>query len=110
VELPLLEAQARYEASRCLNCGVNPIFDSAKCILCGGCADICPSACLKIVDLRHLEPSAEIARLKDDLLGREEGSAILMDNAMCIRCGLCAARCPATAITMEQYCVEEVRA
>jgi NADPH-dependent glutamate synthase beta subunit-like oxidoreductase len=110
VELPLLEAQARYEASRCLNCGVNPIFDSAKCILCGGCADICPSACLKIVDVRRLEPSAEISRLKDDLLGREEGSAILMDDAMCIRCGLCASRCPAHAITMEQYCVDEVRA
>jgi ferredoxin len=65
---------------------------------------------LKIVDVRRLEPSAEISRLKDDLLGREEGSAILMDDAMCIRCGLCASRCPAHAITMEQYCVDEVRA
>ena len=27
---------------RCLKCHVSPIFDGDKCILCGGCADVCP--------------------------------------------------------------------
>ncbi|MFQ5633020.1 MAG: FAD-dependent oxidoreductase, partial [bacterium] len=53
VELTMLDQQARYEASRCLNCGINTIFDGNKCILCGGCVDICPSACLKIVNLKQ---------------------------------------------------------
>lgn len=109
VELPLFEAQARYEASRCLNCGVNTIFDGEKCILCGGCVDICPSACLKIVGIEQLETGGEIFDLRNSLAGEEdELSVILKDDATCIRCGLCAARCPASAITMEQYCMEEL--
>jgi ferredoxin len=31
------------------------------------------------------------------------GSAMLKDESRCIRCGLCAARCPAGTITMESY-------
>jgi len=30
-------------------------------------------------------------------------SAIIKDEERCIRCGLCAQRCPTTAITMEQF-------
>jgi ferredoxin len=31
------------------------------------------------------------------------GSAMLKDESRCIRCGLCAARCPAGTITMESF-------
>ena len=36
---------------RCLKCHVSPIFDGDKCILCGGCADVCPENCLRLVDV-----------------------------------------------------------
>ncbi|HET6364995.1 MAG TPA: 4Fe-4S binding protein [Nitrospirota bacterium] len=38
------------------------------------------------------------------------GSAIIKDEDRCIRCGLCARRCPVDAITMEQFTFKEVLA
>jgi NAD-dependent dihydropyrimidine dehydrogenase PreA subunit len=32
---------------------------------------------------------------------RDEGTAMLKDEMRCIRCGLCAKRCPTDAITMD---------
>jgi ferredoxin len=31
-------------------------------------------------------------------------TAIIKDEELCIRCGLCADRCPNAAITMERFC------
>jgi NADPH-dependent glutamate synthase beta subunit-like oxidoreductase len=106
VELGYDAERARREASRCLDCGITPVFDGARCVLCGGCADVCPTLCLKLVSLDRLVPSAELSRVVEDALGTDadtaEHSAILKDEARCIRCGLCAARCPVDAITMER--------
>ncbi len=46
VEKTYSDQEARWEAARCLDCGVNTIFDSSKCLLCGGCVDVCPEGCL----------------------------------------------------------------
>lgn len=108
VELTLSEAQARFEASRCLNCSVNTIFDGQKCILCGGCVDICPSACLKIVSVDQVELNGELSALQGAPEGEEGLSFILKDETPCIRCGLCAVRCPSAAVTMEQFCLKEI--
>lgn len=97
---------ARREASRCLDCGVTPVFDGARCVLCGGCADVCPTQCLKLVALSDLEPGQALSQLIERTLGAEAdldgNTAILKDEDRCIRCALCAARCPADAITMER--------
>ena len=108
VELGYGKADALREASRCLDCGVNTIFNGERCILCGGCADVCPELCLKLVPVTDLGEG-------DDALGavlssrcrtedRHNCSVILKNEDRCIRCGLCAERCPAEAITMEQFC------
>lgn len=105
VEKGYTEEQARREASRCLDCGVNTIFNSEKCVLCGGCADVCPSLCLRLVSVDRLEPSPELALLIA-CYGAEtagEVSAIIKDEDRCIRCGLCAERCPTGSITMERF-------
>ena len=103
VETGYTEVQAGGEAGRCLDCGVNTIFDGEKCILCGGCVDVCPTLCLKLVALEQLAPSPEIDRLLAESGIGAGDSAILKDEDRCIRCALCAQRCPTHAITMERF-------
>ncbi len=109
VEQGYREAEARQEAGRCLDCGVNTIFDSEKCILCGGCADVCPTVCLKLVSLDRLEATPELMELVRKRFGGQEpeASAIIKDEECCIRCALCAERCPTHAITMERFLFSE---
>ncbi|HEY5623026.1 MAG TPA: 4Fe-4S binding protein, partial [Gammaproteobacteria bacterium] len=113
VELALGADAARREASRCLDCGVNTIFDGTRCILCGGCVDVCPSLCLRIVSASRIvdDPLVDaVVRRQLDGRSAEDSSAILKDETICIRCGLCAERCPTGAITMERFFFKEVPA
>lgn len=106
VETGFTREQAIREASRCLDCGVTPVFDGSRCVLCGGCADVCPTQCLKLVPLSQLVATPALSAAIAAALGRdagpEAGSAILKDEDRCIRCALCAMRCPVDAIAMER--------
>ncbi len=106
VETGYTRAEAMREASRCLDCGVTPVFDGERCVLCGGCADVCPTECLKLVSLDSLALNGDLTAAIEHSLGADadlkENSAILKDEDRCIRCALCAQRCPADAITMER--------
>jgi len=101
------EAQARLEGSRCLWCNVETIFDSEKCILCSACVEICPEACLSLVPASRLAAGADVDALRDALGDVGEVGAIVKDERRCIRCGLCADRCPTHAITMESLEIDE---
>jgi NAD-dependent dihydropyrimidine dehydrogenase PreA subunit len=107
VETGYGRGEASAEASRCLDCGVNTIFDSERCILCGGCADVCPTLCLKLVPIEELSlPPGTRETLCDGDPG-VKWSAIIKDEDRCIRCANCERRCPVEAITMERYTFRE---
>lgn len=106
VEMVYSAERARREASRCLDCGVAPVFDGERCVLCGGCVEVCPTLCLKIVPLARLAATPALEAAVRATLGPEpdlnENCAILKDEDRCIRCALCEMRCPVEAITMER--------
>jgi NADPH-dependent glutamate synthase beta subunit-like oxidoreductase len=112
VEKNYPEADARRQADRCLKCHVGPVFNGDECILCGGCADVCPEYCLRLVDVANLRGNENLQAAFLARYGRVPGpgeqGAIIKDETRCIRCGLCAVRCPTGAITMER--VEHVPA
>jgi len=110
VETGYTEEQARQQAERCLYCHIQTIYDAEKCVLCNRCVDICPEYCLKLVPLEELDLEPEV---KERIIENEgislNGplSAMLKDDEKCIRCGLCAIRCPTDAMTMEVFYYEE---
>jgi len=125
VEIGFDEATAVEEAQRCLRCWINTVFegtevDGTECVLCGGCVDVCPEQCLELVPLEEIEfPEPVLAQLKSseaasevelrgitaDELGQKNlsGAVMVKDETRCIRCGLCALRCPVNEITMEAF-------
>lgn len=105
VEVGYDEATAREQAGRCLICTINPIFDGELCILCNGCVDVCPTDCLKLVPVSEVEtPEAEGGNTVATIIERYEAATVmLLDPTRCIRCGLCAARCPTEAVRMETF-------
>lgn len=100
--------EAVEQAERCLQCGINTVFDSEKCILCGGCVDVCPWNCLKIINLAEMASDPTLDPLVKARYGASAaGAAMIKDDDLCTRCGLCAARCPTQAITMEAFTFTE---
>ena len=114
VEECFTEAQARREGSRCLRCWTNTAFAEnpdlgTECILCGGCQDICPEDCIEIVPAARVQELPPDARELAPILieGKRAGAILIKDDEVCIRCGLCAARCPAGTITMQSFHTRE---
>jgi NADPH-dependent glutamate synthase beta subunit-like oxidoreductase len=125
VEIGFDEQTAVQEAQRCLHCWINTVFegtevDGTECVLCGGCVDVCPEQCLELVPLQEIEfPEPVLALLESNKSAYEvelrgvavqelaekqvAGAVMVKDETRCIRCGLCALRCPVNEITMEAF-------
>jgi len=93
IELGYTEEQAREEASRCLQCFMNIMLEPSLCILCGGCVDVCPEKCIRIV------PTEQITGVQAPV----PSSALIIQEEMCIRCALCVDRCPTNALSLQGW-------
>ena len=93
IELGYGEDQARLEGARCLQCFDNIALSTELCILCGGCVDVCPEHCIRIV------PLEEIEGLESPEPGKP-ASAMIIQEDFCIRCALCVERCPTDALSV----------
>jgi NADPH-dependent glutamate synthase beta subunit-like oxidoreductase/ferredoxin len=108
---------ARTQAARCLRCNVNTVFETTICVACTGCVDVCPEDLIRLTGLSELctttegrnwvagllqVPPAEMEKIPSEELAAL-GGVLLKDESICIRCGLCAARCPSHAITMQRF-------
>lgn len=107
--------EAHQQSSRCLQCHTSPVFDGTLCIKCNGCVDVCPCNCLKQVQVNKLNldlGEGNLRKAVDNFYGVDSanmeehelalmGTAMLKDEDLCIRCGLCAEKCPTQAVTMD---------
>jgi NADPH-dependent glutamate synthase beta subunit-like oxidoreductase len=118
VELGFDAATAFKEASRCLNCDVQTVFNRATCIECDACVDICPMD--SITFTANGEDAELRARLKAPALNLAQdlmvsaplktGRVMVKDEDVCLHCGLCAERCPTGAWDMQKFRLDTTQA
>jgi formate dehydrogenase beta subunit len=111
VELGFSVETALKEAQRCLNCDVQTVFDTNRCIECDACMDICPTSCITFtangeeeeLRTRLKAPAFNITQdlyVSDTLPTKR---VMVKDEDVCLHCGLCAERCPTSAWDMQQF-------
>ncbi|MGC2167321.1 MAG: FAD-dependent oxidoreductase [Gallionella sp.] len=118
VELGFDVATAFKEASRCLNCDVQTVFNRGTCIECDACIDICPMDCLTITsnseepDLRTRLKAPAVNATQDLYVSDQlkTGRVMAKDEDLCLHCGLCAERCPTGAWDMQKFLLHTTQA
>jgi NADPH-dependent glutamate synthase beta subunit-like oxidoreductase len=118
VEMGFDRATAWKEAERCLNCDVQTVFSTTKCIECDACVDICPMDCISFTingeeaDLRA-RLNAPAKNLTQELYVSatlKTGRIMAKDEDVCLHCGLCAERCPTGAWDMQKFLLQMTHA
>jgi formate dehydrogenase beta subunit len=118
VELGFDAVTAFKEASRCLNCDVQTVFNRDTCIECDACVDICPMDCITFTS--NGEEADLRTRLKAPAVHADQalyvsgslktGRVMVKDEDVCLHCGLCAERCPTGAWDMQKFLLNTTQA
>jgi ferredoxin len=112
VELGFDAEQTAREVERCLNCDIQTVFDTPRCIECDACIDVCPVQCLTIT--KNGEETDLRTRLSAPAFNLEQllyvspalpqtRRVMVKDEDVCVHCGLCAERCPTAAWDMQKF-------
>ncbi|MCA0377363.1 MAG: FAD-dependent oxidoreductase [Gemmatimonadetes bacterium] len=112
VELGFTPEQVATEVGRCLNCDIQTHFTATACIECDACVDICPTACLTIIEeepVDALRPKLSAPAVNTDqpiyvsAPLPQTKRVMVKDEDVCVHCGLCAERCPTAAWDMRLF-------
>ncbi len=111
VELGFSKKTGHQEASRCLNCDMQTVFEYSTCIECDSCVDICPESCINFIDngdeedlrTRLLAPADNTQQALYVSPVLPTGRVMVKDENVCLHCGLCAERCPTSSWEMMQF-------
>ncbi len=111
-------SQGYEEAMRCLNCDVQTVFETDRCIECDACEDICPVDCINFIgndDEASLRDKLKVKATNEtqDLYVSTElktKRVMVKDENVCLHCGLCAERCPTGAWDMQKFLLHEATA
>ena len=96
---------ARAEAARCLDCWGTVLCDSriAECTLCGRCVAGCPANALRLSSGAGVDGEEWV----HGDVAEPDTTWLVADEERCVRCGLCAERCPVGCL--DQLALEEDR-
>ena len=94
-----------------MNCDIQTVFTTDKCIECDACMDICPTACISFTenadesDLRNMLKVPATNKSQDLYVSSVLPTKRVMvkDENVCLHCGLCAERCPTSAWDMQKF-------
>jgi len=111
VELGFSKRTGHEEASRCLNCDVQTVFEFSTCIECDSCVDVCPESCITFIEngdeedlrLRLLAPADNRGQALYVSPILPTGRVMVKDENVCLHCGLCAERCPTSSWEMMKF-------
>ncbi len=107
-ELPWSDREAIVQSIRCFQCDSVHHYDTAVCVLCGACDDVCPEKAIDVVvfgEDRERSSGGEtmVCRTSggDPATGGYEGE-IFINYDRCTNCRICEDHCPVNCITFER--------